>query len=446
MATLPLLAKLFCITVLYTASASNPAKSVVSWTSGKDSWKAARSPELWDNPNACDPTALRSSASLTVLFGLSSIWDRIQRRRQEEGLVGKPLEVHVLGASYPFEGRSDWSFLAERRPADVPAVRVRLILGTPFQSDNVPPLALLSRRNKISPNGGKWSKKQEEIVCEGKGHYGTADLDKQWSKEEVCRDHGNGLEIICVEKFYQDVRDELPKPDLAVMFSPGFPQLGRRSWDLVLIGLLNDKVPTMISDVIVTNSWGHKLKLSKSDSVLPGGKWNPSAGIGEEWDTWFTMKKYGAHKIKARRGPFPILHREDDEVFAKNAVVQIYQGYKPGAQSTQPPSKADIAKYNKLFQTVNWKGIDHCPHNLAHMFAFPTSRPFDRALRGMYISSLRDYAHQKQSSLSAEQRDQLEMYGLLGSKTKAGKRKRWGLKGWVTVLSTLGCHAVYDEY
>lgn len=428
---------------------SQPRELIESWSIGKASWKGARDSRIWDQPNACDPNVLRRSAPLTVLFGLSSVWNKIQETRQHHGRHGQPLEVHVLGASYPFEGRSDWSLLAQHRPADVSHVRIRLVLGTPFQSDNVPPMdgqpnSLLELSSNTHPLEGKWSKKRQEVVCKGAGKWGTADMDKDWSKEKLCKDYGDGLEVVCIEKFYQDVRDELPHPDLVVMFSPGFPQLGRRSWDAVLIGLLNDGVPTMISDIV----FDYKMKLptprGNSTKIHPGGKWDPSLQLGEDWQTWLAMRKYGAHMVKSRRGPFPILHKEDGEMMGKNAVVQIYLGYKPNKKPTQRLTSKKVENYNKLFEAVDWNFIashkcNLSPSHLKGIFKLPTSKPFDNAVRDMHFEDLRRVALHHQHSLDQAQRAALERYGLLGSASKPGKRRHWGLRAWVLILRTLGC-------
>lgn len=437
---------------------TRPGQRLAAWSSGKAAWKSARKElgdqELWDKPNSCDPRVLRSSAPLTVLFGLSTIWDRMQHRREADGVADKPLEVHVLGAAYPFEGRSDWSLLAAQRPPEVPKVRVSLVLGTPFQSDNVPPLhnqpnSFLGLRNDTA--AGRWSDKRSEIICEGGGQWGTESLDKNWSKADLCRDHGNGLEVVCIEKYYQDVRDQLPKPDIAVMFSPGFPQLARRTWDDVLVRLLNNKVPALISDVTVMPSWGYKLSVPAfgKQPIIPGARWNPkeSKNIGEDWQTWLAMKKYGAYRAKARRGPFPILHKEDGQILAKNAVVQIYHGYKPSRKPVQLPSADDIAKYHQLFQTANWEslGNDRCPvSELKKALAFPTSKPFDDAVREMYIGDYQQTAkrHNAHSPFKEKELAILSKYGLLqGKADNVAKRKikRWRLKAWLFIFKNLGC-------
>lgn len=439
---------------LFLLAEGTQPQRMVSWEAGKRSWKAARNDDLenrdlWDKPNACDPKVLKSSAPLSVLFGMTKVWDRIQKRRTADGRADKPLEIHVLGAAYPFEGRSDWSLLASRKPSGVPRIRVSLILGTPYQSDNVPPMegkpvALSEIFGNITPKAGKWSPNKEEVVCSGKGDWGMMDVDKGWKKKDFCRDYGNGLEVVCVEKFYQDVRADLAAPDLAVMFSPGFPQLGRRSWDNVLIGLLNDKVPLMLSDVITTRSWGYNLTLPEfgKKPIPPGGKWNPAKDIGEDWQTWIAMKKFGAQRLIARRGPFPILHFEDGGTLAKNAVIQVYEGYKPNRKPTPPLSEDAIKKYEAEFKKVNWEEIgtgDCSPQELKHIFKFPTSRAFDNAVRALYLEDFKQEARHRHSRLTEKQLARLQRLGLIASDAPNKKHKRWNLKAWAFILKTLGC-------
>merc|ERR1719502_1495687 len=272
------------------------------------------------------------------------------------------------------------------------------------------------------------------------------DVDQGWKKKDICKDHGNGLEVVCIEKFYQDVRADLAPPDMAVMFSPGFPQLGRRSWDSVLINLLSDKVPLMLSDVITTRgkSWGYNLSIPEfgKKPVPPGGKWDPSKDIGEDWQTWIAMKKFGAQRLVARRGPFPILHFEDGGVLAKNAVIQVYAGYKPNRKPTPPLSEDVVKKYNEAFKKVNWDkvGNDDCPAGeLKRIFKFPTSRAFDHAVRALYLNDFKEDARKRRARLNQKQIARLQGLGLIASDPPLKKPKRWNLKAWTFILKTLGC-------
>jgi hypothetical protein len=305
------------------------------------------------------------------------------------------------------------------------------------------------------PDAGKWSDKKQSIICEGEGDYGTEELNNNWSKNDLCRDHGNGLEVVCLEKYYQDVREDLPKPDLAVMFSPGFPQFQRRSWDTVLIGLLNSRIPIVVSDVVTLGSWGYKLHLPRvSDKpIAPGSRWKSRARIGENWQTWMTMQKYKAAKITARRNPFPILHKEDGGILAKNAVIQIYEGYKPNAKPTQQLSLQRIRKFQEQFKRVNWTDVGHkgCKGiddpggaigvtELRHGYKYPTSRAFDDAVRDLYKDGIREQVHHFQTSeLTDGERAALREYGLLRNDRNKYRRVHWGLDDWVSIARILGC-------
>merc|ERR1719171_1572189 len=243
------LAGVFAVVLL--ASPLEGAQSVLSkgsttdWSHGVAAWKAAipdADQRLWKDENECDVRALRGSAPLTVLFGVSTFWQQIRewqgaRSVADQGASdGHTLEVHVLGAAYPFEGRSDWSLLAARRPPGVSKVRVVLVLGTPWHTDNVPPeegrkrellLDISAPRvhKRSAPKAGRWDQKKEMIVCEN--DHELKRMDAAFHKKDLCKNHGNGLEVVCIEKHYQDVSATLPRPDVAVMFSPGFPQLAR---------------------------------------------------------------------------------------------------------------------------------------------------------------------------------------------------------------------------
>jgi hypothetical protein len=106
---------------------------------------------------------MHSSAPLTLLFGLSTFWEEIKNYRAVSGAASnKPLEIHVPGSAYPFEGRSDWSLLASHKPADIPAVRIVLVLGTPWHEDNVPVMKAAKEYNEWAGPEMKAMKKLSE--------------------------------------------------------------------------------------------------------------------------------------------------------------------------------------------------------------------------------------------------------------------------------------------
>jgi len=428
---------------------------------------------IWERPNVCEESVLRGSAPLTTSYGIELVWDEIASRRTKSDRQLEPLEVHVLGASYPFEGRSDWSFLASQRPDDIPSVRVTLVLGTPFQSDNVPPIegqksGLLQVSDQtfklrgrgvarhVAPDGGHWDDARSQITCDGGGSWGTGQLDGKWSKEDLCRDHGNGLEVICIEDFYQNVKANLIEPDFVAMFSPGMPQIARRSWDNVMIGLLGDSVPVMVSDVVSADTWGHKItpdgRPVSGSGVEPGGEWDASISFGEDFTTALAFNAYGARRLQARRSLFPILHSEGDTTMGKNGVIQVFKGYADGRDAVLVPSAEDAAQYAERFNAVDWSDQLGMDNTLSFKEVYdalqtPTSAAFDAACKAMYYDNLRTIAKKRlaKKKLSEEQVSRLHHYGLLdpsGKKQQADHGAPWDLEAWVFLLRALGSEFV----
>jgi len=436
------------------ASSAQEALTLPTWENGEAAWKAASRAVsgdrkgLWYQPNACDPDVLRASAPLTVLFSLATYWPQIQERRATIGSTSQPLEIHVVGASYPFEGRSDWTLLSRFRPSHVPRVRLVLILGTPFQSDNVPPMggglpnSLLARQaQQQQPQAGRWDTSKEEIQCTGDGAWGTRGLDQSWSKAELCRDHGNGVEVVCVEKYYQDAKGELAPPDLAVLFSPGFPQLGRRSWDSELRWMLQERVPILVSDLVVMTDWGHDI-FQSGRRVPPGGRWNVRAGPGgEEAMTLSCMQSYSAVTVGAFRSPFPIIHEEENSFLAKNAIVQMFVGYSGGHEPVLPPSAAEVDRSSAFLKTVNWEELG-VERDLQVALSTPVSDAYDHACKGLYEQHMRNLAQSKGcSEFTSSTRERLAKLGLCDVERQhdtPNLTTRWSSTEWIFIIKVLG--------
>jgi len=414
-----------------------------NWERGSAAWKDARAhvegnrTGLWYKPNACDIDVLRSSGPLTVLFSIGSFWQEISARRKTVGSTNKPLEVHVIGASYPFEGRADWSLLSQWRPPHVRGVRVVLILGTPLQSDNVPPLGAFNMLQQ--PNAGRWNG-VDQIVCDGEGAAGIRTLDQGLSKAELCRDHGNGLEVLCFEEYYSGAREKLPRPDLAVMFSPGFPQLERRTWDAELRWMLQDAVPILVSDVHISKSdWGRIVHQS-GRSVPHGAKWD--VVDGEPRMTLSTMQNYGARTLGAFRGPAPIIHLEHEvSRFAKNGIVQLFLGYEPGQPSIPPPSPEDTAADKLFLEKADWSGL-HIWHGLERSLKTPASQPYERACQEMYAPAIRGLVDIRGCpSFTHVTRARLMELGLCDAAERTNLQSTsspWTSKDWVFIIDVLG--------
>lgn len=457
------------------APAQSPAQSAtVDWASGKASWKQATQAtsgdeRLWTQPNFCDSRVLHSSAPLTVLFGVSTFWDEIKHRRaslaQVDGATAtasKPLELHVLGAAYPFEGRSDWSLLASRRPADVPSVRVVLVLGTPWHMDNVPRMTMAKEfdenrsflmqlgaavRNTTrskAPETGKIS--GGELKCDKKGDMTKED--KTFTKADLCKDHGNGLEVVCIEKYYQAVEAELPKPDAVVMFSPGFPQIARRSWDLVLRHVLSSEVPVMVCDLVYADSIPDAFKNGKGKHVRSGGKWSVKRTRFEDGMTLRAMRAYGARRLGAYRNPFPILiDRGHGDFTAKNAVLQVFRGRLNHAKPWKFESAKKQEHRKKVIGDVKMQ-LDS-PEDVKEIrdsMLVSTSKAYDRGMWQIYRDQIRDAVKEqiqkkkaRNVTIDPKWMAMVEKMGLTGNKRK----KPWTLKEWVFVLEKL---KVADEF
>mmetsp|Transcript_59917 Transcript_59917/g.104816 ORF Transcript_59917/g.104816 Transcript_59917/m.104816 type:complete len:488 (+) Transcript_59917:41-1504(+) len=456
------------------ALAATPRHEFADWSQGEMSWKQASLPDdekdLWSKLNACDTRVLHGSAPLTLLFGVSKFWSHLSKRRAVTQRTEQPFEVHVVGAAYPFEGRSDWSLLASRRPKDVAKVRIVLILGTPWHTDNVPlmntndynesmsllEISLTGRNVRRSagvrdPEAGKWH--DDFLECSKKSMQ--AKEDKGWRKADVCRDHGNGLEVVCVEKYYQDVADELPSPDVVAMFSPGFPQLARRSWDEVLRKLLLAEVPIMVSDLVSSYRMDDVFKNGKKTVVAAGKRWKVRKQSMEDGMTLMAMQAYGARRLGSFRNPFPIFNfRRGDDAIAKNGVLQVFHGRQDNAKPFKMPRDDEVLRRKDLLERLNLAKYFEDKDNAKEVkesLLIPTSTAYERAMSQLYLPTMRDLIkdHHKHGDkgLSGRPLAKLQELGLApdGKKAKSsGKCKKgtchlkpWGVEDWIYIIQHL---------
>jgi len=366
----------------------------------------------------------------------------------------KPLEVHIVGAAYPFEGRSDWSLLASRRPADVKKVRIVLVLGTPWHQDNVPVMDAAKefdeKRSFLMQFSAKVRKPETGKIRDGaiecKKSGAQVEEDQSFKKADLCRDHGNGLEVVCVEKYYQDVSAELPKPDLVAMFSPGFPQIARRSWDQVLRGLLESETPIMVGDLLYSDSIAKVFESGKSKTLAaPGDNWYVKKSKSEDGMTLRAMRAYGARKLGSFRNPFPILiPRGTNDVVAKNAVLQVFRGRRATAKPFKLPSAEAMEKRKAAVNALQLKEIDRDDDSNAEeikaSMLIPTSKSYDKAMYQLYRKEIKGWVqhkikHQnKDKPLSKEWLSMVEKLGLTGS---TNRKKPWNVNEWMFVLQKL---------
>jgi len=454
-------------------SVQSSKQAPTDWSHGEASWREAMDAHdvenhLWSEPNYCDARVLHSSASLTVLFGLSTFWEEIRKYRVLLGAwPSKPLEIHIPGAAYPFEGRSDWSLLASRRPADIPAVRIVLVLGSPWHEDNVPLMkkaaeydedAGTERKRSIEveeeledflqisgtktmrPEIGSASK-WGEIKCNSKGTI--AQDDRSFSKANLCRNYGNGLEVVCVEKYYQEVAADLPKPDLVVMFSPGFPQLARRSWDQVLRTLLDSQVPIMVNDLLEEREDGKGLpNIYDASATLPapGGEWKVTTSFSEGGMTLSAMNAYEAYEVGGWRNPFPIYISTRRGDYAKSMIVQLFRGRAANAKPWEIPSPTAVLSAKQYVENADWLdalGDDDLPFaaEVKMSLLIPCSTAYNKAMWMLYRDNVkkrfREQVHR--GKVKKSWKPMLEKLGLMGK----SRETPWTVTEWVFIITKL---------
>lgn len=295
-----------------------------------------------DTPTSENAVTLASAAPLTVLYVLSRYFERLF----PNGTVPNPVRVHVPGASYPFEGRGDWSLLSEALPRGM-QLQVSLILGTPDQADNVPSVNV---------------KKMQQ---------------------GVCRAHG-AVEVACHENFYHHLADQLEPPHLAILFNPGFPQLARRSWDASLLWLLEKDIPCAVSSQV----------MSHKGQPMGGEPWNPrfTEIVDEDFETDATLMAYGALMWGTTASPFPIVTTRVSKSLGrllKNAVIAVFQGVQPGKNlpqqsSTLPPGESVFLEH------FDWDSFQEKADDeeIRASLETPVSSAYDAASDAVFLKSL----------------------------------------------------------
>lgn len=326
------------------------------FTKGDAAWRTRLAALVARKPDAFSKThtethensvALAAAAPLTTLYVLA----RNHGRLFPNGALPRTLRVHVLGAAYTFEGRGDWRLLGEAMPPGV-SLEVSLVVGTPREADGVQEV----RRMRLL-------------------------------KELVCRRQG-AANVSCIESYYQDVMKRLPRPHLALMFNPGFPQVHRRTWDRSLLFLLKHRIPTAVS------------------AQVTSGKGYPRAG--EPWDSSFysyanedfaihsTLEAYGAEVLSTTGSPFFVVSpRSGRTDFIKNGVIELFQGLRQGAVLASPPAAVppeDVKFLNRYdWRTAERITDDDTLHDeMRSALLTPVSDAFVRAADTVYLRFLQD--------------------------------------------------------
>jgi len=279
------------------------------------------------------------------------------------------------------------------------------------------------------------------IECRRRGS--VAEADQRFLKADLCKDHGNGLEVVCIEKYYQDVAPgELPKPDVVAMFSPGFPQMARRTWDQVLRKVLADDVPFMVGDLSQAGSADGVFSSARPGSSRSVNPWDDEYGM-----TFGTMQAYGARSLGAFQNPFPILinnhhrHRRDS-VIAKNAVLQVFCGRLDGAEPLEMPSKEAVAARIKFLTALNLDvAMGHeVVQLLKTSMLVPTTAAYDKAMWQWYSVRIRDLVQweiEHNKSIDKAWMTSVKELGLTGKP----RLTPWSLQEWIFVITQIpGIH------
>jgi hypothetical protein len=302
--------------------------------------------------------------------------------------------------------------------------------------DEERPDSFLQINSKGRPEVGRISD-SDEIVCNAESSMGQDD--KVFKKSELCRNHGNGLEVVCVEKYYQDAVADLPKPDLVVMNSPGFPQLARRSWDQVLRPLLDSKVPIMVNDILNSGEMVKDVYDTTGKTMpTPGSKWKVTIGLGEGGLTLGAMTAYEANEVGGWRSPFPIYIRKQGSDTAKSLMVQLFRGRKANAAPWDVPSTSAMSALKTFVEGVDWVGALQDEANAAEVkmsLEFPCSTAYNKAMYNLYNKDVKQRLERmtRRHQVKSSWKPMLEQLGLTGKP----RQTPWTVEEWAFIITKL---------
>lgn len=369
---------------------------------------------LYENSESTVPT--------TLVYLLSeydqSILKPLRNEIQKEGNDGI-LNIHMIGATYMFEGLSDWKILAEWVPSYIRTIRIDLILGSPFQEDG-PSKDEHGRRIKMDVSDdmqGQVNIKGVNVSFLNLGSHRRRKIRKKAKVEaedlrrKSCGSHHFGttgvvVEVKCHEKLYQDVWDSIPQPNLAVMVNPGFPLPNRRSFDGVLQRLLKNSIPTAVSaqqdfsgdhakweahhtmqsllkGTLVSAQLeidGEQAREAHHAALWTNGR---TAGVklnlkkdfdDEAYQIYKTLQLYEA-QVVATPSPFPYVYQDGQDVFLKNKVLAFFVGRKPDATPVKmlPPMREGRPSYQEQADPL-------LVAELTTALRTPVSRPYAQAM------------------------------------------------------------------
>lgn len=280
-------------------------------------------------------------------------------------------------------------------------------------------------------------------------------LTEKFDSKEVCRRFGSGLEVVCVEGLYQAQSASLPEPDLVVTFHPGFPTVSRRSWDSVLLNVLDKGIPLMVVDMVEAldkeedfagaQTWNTIFKQGSTTgiAVAAGDTWVAQHGFEDE-DSAITLNHYGARSLGMWRNPFPVLLGQGSgleshnksmkvETAAKSIVVQAYRGRVGGRK---PESAPKLTKDEEtVLRRTKWAKIKD-GYEMKEWLKIPVSNAFARASRDVHIARiLKTPELLQKESLDAEVLQRAETLGFKEGSTRKGHVDEhdpgWTVDDWI---------------
>jgi hypothetical protein len=310
----------------------------------------------------------------TLLYALSAhekqILDPVRHSK-------RGLDIHIIGASYNYEGMSDWKLLAETMPSYVHKVNIHLILGTPFQKDG-PVRDEYGKELRIDDIEGE--QVPMSLAEIRKPPMAAEDLMAADDlRNKVCtqfRHDSTVVNVHCHEKVYQNVWDTVPRPDLVFMSNPGFPLPFRFSYDGVLVHLLNNSIPSLVAaqQTLSSNDVNHAIgaeeaRLELIESTMKNEEW-----ADEAYQCKMTLQEFGANMTVAA-SPFSLnLHRTSPFTL-KNNVLIYFAGLKESSGISMLPAMTETPK-----ETDYNPNAEFFVTSLSYLH-LGMSQPFDRAVR-----------------------------------------------------------------
>mmetsp|Transcript_63194 Transcript_63194/g.150698 ORF Transcript_63194/g.150698 Transcript_63194/m.150698 type:complete len:551 (+) Transcript_63194:121-1773(+) len=340
--------------------------------------------DLWTNPNARSAKAVSTVVPYSLLYVLATC--------PELRPLPDTLVVHLLGATFSLEGRSEWGLfkkLLTRQHPEVQKVSILLNLAEPFMTDNTAAVN---------------TDKTPENMKRSDPGMRPLDTDRIFTAKDACSAHGvEGLTVTCVYGNYQnnlaaaeDGKLRLERPTIAMMINPGLGQPIRRTWDPVLNFLLDEKITTIIS----TQMDGRPGR--------PGASYDPfqlknhyfSGKLGDPFDdetrnSAEVMRAYGATLLSSTVSPFPLIYKSPKYGLScvHNAVLTVYHGRVPNVPpcKVEGPSKQEREWLGDFMKDAEaapeiLENLNNVYGNFMEMVSTPSCPAYDLAVKNIIFS------------------------------------------------------------